>query len=85
MIGERDVYFPVVSEVILTQVYIAEKLEPGARFAGPAVVQATTTTLVVNPGDEVRCSPTAVTHSTIGVETHRMKTRRPTNVVPATS
>ena len=83
MIGQRDVYFPVASKVLHTNVYLAEKLTPGARFAGPAVVQATTTTLVVNPGDEVEVLADGGYALTIGVDTHGSKSRRPANVVTA--
>ncbi len=83
VIGQRDVYFPVASEVLHTNVYLAEKLAPGARFPGPAVVQATTTTLVVNPGDEVQVLADGGYALTIGVENHGRNARRPANVVTA--
>jgi N-methylhydantoinase A len=57
LIGARDVYFPVVAASLETSVYRADLLAPGATLSGPAVVQATTTTLVVNPGDQMRVLP----------------------------
>ena len=79
LIGERDVYFPVAADVLTSQVYIAERLRPGTRFPGPAILQASTTTLVVNPGDEVRVLAAGGYELAIGVENHQVRT--PTSTV----
>lgn len=57
VIGERSIYFPIVRDTRTTPIYDAEKLTAGDQFVGPAVVQAATTTLVINPGDEVVVLP----------------------------
>ena len=48
--GERDVWFPEAGAFVHTPVYDREKLRPGNRFAGPAVVEQMDTTTVVLPG-----------------------------------
>jgi N-methylhydantoinase A len=85
VIGQRDVYFPTVSELLATDIYLAERLVPGAKFTGPAVVQATTTTLVVNPGDEVAVLPDGGYELTIGIQSHSTPSRRRANVVTGTA
>jgi N-methylhydantoinase A/oxoprolinase/acetone carboxylase beta subunit len=51
--GHRDAYFPQLGESVSTPVYSAGKLVPGARIKGHAIVEATNTTVVVDPGDEL--------------------------------
>ena len=85
VIGQRDVYFPTVSELLPTDIYLAEKLVPGAEFTGPAVVQATTTTLVVNPGDQVAVLPDGGYELTIGIQPDSTASRRRANVVTGTA
>jgi N-methylhydantoinase A/oxoprolinase/acetone carboxylase beta subunit len=52
--GERPVYFPETGGFTLTPVYDRYRLLPGARFAGPAVVEERESTAVVGPGADVR-------------------------------
>ncbi|MFN8223973.1 MAG: hydantoinase/oxoprolinase family protein [Gaiellales bacterium] len=47
----RDVYFEEASGFVSTAIHRATELEPGALISGPAVIEASSTTLVVNPGD----------------------------------
>jgi len=57
LIAERDVYFEDAEGLTKTPVFKAELLRPGARIEGPAIVQAATTTIVVNPGDALSVNP----------------------------
>lgn len=47
---EREAYWPELAKRILTTVYRFEDMQPGNRIAGPALVEAEFTTLVVPPG-----------------------------------
>jgi N-methylhydantoinase A len=49
--GERDVYFEENKTFVPTRVYDFNKMEPGAEFGGPAIIETPVTTVVVNPGD----------------------------------
>jgi N-methylhydantoinase A len=51
LVGEREAYFEEVAGLRSTPVYALDRLVAGARLQGPAIVEATTTTVVVNPGD----------------------------------
>jgi N-methylhydantoinase A len=49
--GDRDVYFEENKTFVPTRVYNFNKMEPGAEFGGPAIIETPVTTVVVNPGD----------------------------------
>ncbi|MBB4664310.1 hydantoinase/oxoprolinase family protein [Conexibacter arvalis] len=49
--GTRGVWFEEVDAVVETAVHWMEALSPGDRISGPAIVQSSTTTIAVNPGD----------------------------------
>jgi N-methylhydantoinase A len=49
LVGKRDLWFPP-DGTTTGDVYEWERLEPGARLAGPAIVQGPDTTVVVPPG-----------------------------------
>jgi N-methylhydantoinase A len=53
-IGERSVYFGQVRARIPTQIYRGTDLTSGAELRGPAVIEETTTSVVVAPGDICR-------------------------------
>jgi N-methylhydantoinase A len=55
--GERQVYFPEAGGFTATPVYDRYRLHPGARFAGPAVVEERESTAVVGPGARVAVDP----------------------------
>jgi N-methylhydantoinase A/acetophenone carboxylase len=48
--GKRDVFWEETSGYISTPIYDLNKLRPGNVVEGPAVIEAETTTVVVNPG-----------------------------------
>jgi N-methylhydantoinase A len=48
--GRRQAFFGGWREV---EVYALEDLKPGARISGPAIIEAETTTVVINDGDEL--------------------------------
>lgn len=48
--GSREAYWPETRELVDTGVYTFEKLRPGNRLRGPAIVEAEFTTIVVPPG-----------------------------------
>ena len=52
-IGQRRAYFPEFGEPVLTDVYDIEKLGAGAEISGPAILESRTTTVVINPGDNL--------------------------------
>ena len=47
--GDRECYFQGMSGHVTTPVYEWELLRPGNRFDGPAIIEAKTTTIVVEP------------------------------------
>jgi N-methylhydantoinase A/oxoprolinase/acetone carboxylase beta subunit len=47
--GTRQAYWPELGEWAETQVYALERLEPGSRILGPAIIQAELTTAVIPP------------------------------------
>ncbi len=51
---KRPVYFG--NEKVETPIYYGEELPPGAVVEGPAIIEETTSTLVVNPGATARVS-----------------------------
>lgn len=54
VIGRRPVWFPEAGDFVDTPVYGRDKLEPGNRFTGPAIVEQMDTTTVVPPGMTAR-------------------------------
>lgn len=48
--GERDAYFPELGEYARCRVYDRYRLAPGARGAGPALIEERESTIVVGPG-----------------------------------
>lgn len=52
--GERQVYFECADARKLTSIYDGALMHPGASVTGPAIIEETTTCIVVQPGD--RCS-----------------------------
>jgi len=50
--GRRSVDF-ATDGVHDAQIYVGELLEPGMSFAGPAIVESRSSTVVVHPGDVV--------------------------------
>ncbi|MGH3046823.1 MAG: hydantoinase/oxoprolinase family protein, partial [Gaiellaceae bacterium] len=53
---DRPVYFRGEG-FVQTQIYDADRLGPGQRLLGPAIVEAIDTTLVVHPGQEAEVDP----------------------------
>lgn len=51
--GERPVYFRSLGGFSPTAIYRRELLQPGNRVDGPAVIEATDTTTLVHPGQQV--------------------------------
>jgi N-methylhydantoinase A len=49
--GEREVYFEEERKFVTTRVYDFVRLDPGAEFAGPIIIETPVTTVVVNPHD----------------------------------
>lgn len=54
IMGERDVWFPEAGAFVHTPIYSRDRLQPGNRFAGPAIVEQMDTTTVVPPGMTAR-------------------------------
>jgi N-methylhydantoinase A len=54
IIGTREVWFPESGAFMPTPIYSREKLHPGNRFTGPAIVEQMDTTTVVLPGMSAR-------------------------------
>jgi len=52
--GQRPVWFPEAGDFVPTPIYSREALQPGNRFAGPAIVEQMDTTTVVPPGMSAR-------------------------------
>ena len=49
--GTRAAYFEEYGDFALTDIYDFHGLSPGARIAGPAIIETPVTTIVVNPND----------------------------------
>jgi N-methylhydantoinase A len=47
---ERNAYFHELGKSILTPVYDGQKIFPGNRLSGPAIIELPTTTIVIRPG-----------------------------------
>ncbi|MBS1888648.1 MAG: hydantoinase/oxoprolinase family protein [Actinobacteria bacterium] len=54
-LGERRVYVPALGEVAAVPLFKVEALATGSRVDGPAVVAGDTTTILLEPGDVLRC------------------------------
>jgi N-methylhydantoinase A len=54
-IGERRVHVPALGEVAAVPLFKVEDLATGSRVDGPAVVAGDTTTILLEPGDLLRC------------------------------
>jgi N-methylhydantoinase A len=52
--AERPVYFRETGGFTVTPIYAAEQLAPGHDLSGPAVVEASDTTVVIHPGQGAR-------------------------------
>ena len=52
-VDQKLVHFLDFGGWILSDVHLADALAPGARIAGPAIIRAPATTLLLAPGDEV--------------------------------
>ncbi len=50
--GERKVFFGKEHGILITQVYFRDRLEPGHRITGPAIVEQLDTTTVIHPEQE---------------------------------
>jgi N-methylhydantoinase A len=57
IMGEREVWFPEAGAFVQTPIYSRDALQPGNRFAGPAIVEQMDTTTVVPPGMTARVDP----------------------------
>ncbi len=55
--GRRDVWMPEAGGLVSCPVYDRERLQPGHRFPGPAIVEQMDTTTVVLPGMTARVDP----------------------------
>ena len=55
----RDVHWPGVGDFVTTPVYEGLKLAPGARIAGPAIIEMPETTVPVYPEDTARVDESA--------------------------
>ena len=50
--GERKVFFGTEHGLLATQIYNRDRLEPGHRISGPAIVEQLDTTTVIHPEQE---------------------------------
>jgi N-methylhydantoinase A len=50
--GDRKVFFGTEHGTLVTQIYNRERLEPGHRMHGPAIVEQLDTTTVIHPEQE---------------------------------
>jgi N-methylhydantoinase A len=63
-VTSREVYFEASSGWTTTSIYAGESLDTGARMAGPAIIEAPDTTIVVYPGWRCRLDESHVYHLT---------------------
>jgi N-methylhydantoinase A len=54
---ERPVYFREAAGFVATPIYAADRLGAGHELVGPAIVQASDTTVVIHPGQRARVDP----------------------------
>lgn len=66
--GERAVYFAQSKARIPTRIYHGADLQPGAHLCGPAIIEETTASIVVAPGDV--CAIDAIGNYLIRFEEH---------------
>jgi N-methylhydantoinase A len=64
--ARRAAYFPALGGYVETPVYDRYALRPGARLAGPAIVEERESTLVVGPGHLVSVTPELSLEVTLG-------------------
>jgi len=64
--ARRAAFFPTLGGYVETPVYDRYVLRPGARLAGPAIVEERESTLVVGPGQLVEVTPELSLHVTLG-------------------
>ena len=57
LIGRRDVWLPERGGFVATSVYDRDRLAPGNRIVGPAIVEQMDTTTVVLPGQAAAVDP----------------------------
>jgi N-methylhydantoinase A len=55
---ERRAYFPETGGYVETPVYDRYALQPGAAFAGPAIIEERESTTIVGPGARIRVDAT---------------------------
>jgi N-methylhydantoinase A len=55
--GERSVYFADVRGRLATHIYHGAELSPGAELRGPAIIEESTTSVVIAPGDICMIDP----------------------------
>jgi N-methylhydantoinase A len=65
--GSRDVDY-ALEGVHRAEVYDADRLEPGMRFTGPAVIEDPGTTIVIHPGNPVTIDAWGNIHIAVGAE-----------------
>ncbi len=53
LLPQRKVFFSELRKAVMTPIYLREKLAPGNRIAGPALIEEHASTTVVLPGDKV--------------------------------
>ncbi|MGI9607302.1 MAG: hydantoinase/oxoprolinase family protein [Acidimicrobiales bacterium] len=51
--GEREIYWPEWKKQVSTPIFDGYRLTPGNEIAGPCVVETTTTSMVVHPGQSI--------------------------------
>ena len=52
-VANRDVYFETLGRRVITDIHKGDDLLPGGNVVGPAIIEESTTTIVVYPGDRV--------------------------------
>jgi N-methylhydantoinase A len=57
MIGSRDVWLPETGALVAVAVYDRERLEPGHRLSGPAIVEQMDATTLLLPGQTAAVDP----------------------------
>jgi N-methylhydantoinase A len=67
-LDQRLIHFLEFGGWILTNVYAADQLRPGAEIHGPAIIQAPSTTLLLCPGDRSLLRPDGVFAIRVAVE-----------------
>jgi N-methylhydantoinase A len=56
-IGSRDVWLPEAGTLVAVPVYDRERLEPGHRLSGPAIVEQMDATTLLLPGQTAAVDP----------------------------